>query len=513
MHAFLVVAAGILPPTVDIPSLGTIVGTTSDLYPGVDRFFNIPFAKPPRGELRWKSPVPHGPFSTTPLNGTMPGNVCVQPAIMFARLDPSDGWTRKYLDGLRMDEDCLTLNIATPARKTIAVESSPLPVMVWFHGGGYSVGSGANYRNDALVHASNHRVLVVTINYRLNIFGFLGSTELLAEATGATKPTRRGTGNYGLEDQRLALRWVQDHIHAFGGAPNAVTIFGESAGGNSVISHLVMPRSYLELDGGAEADPLYARAIIQSGTYAAAMPLRQAESIYRTVLASTGCADAACLRGRSTMAVAAAWPGPTGPVIDGVEMPGDPYVQLDAGRFNTNASVIIGHNREEMVMSLVRTHPSSFSEIDFEMAVRYVAPRLDASAMAQVKALYTGAVWAPYYPRRRGNQTLWWWAAAAAISDKEMGLGHCAVRRVARQLSRGGSPAVYMYLFAHPPIRDDTDGTYGWIFGPQFFEPGNMVSVALHPRHAKTGCGVGCRVCGMGERVRARHAQPSPLTR
>ena len=104
-------------------------------------------------------------------------------------------------------------------------------------------------------------------------------------------------------------------------------------------------------------------------------------------------------------------------------------------------------------------------------------------------------------------------AAAAAISDKEMGLGHCAVRRVARQLSRGGSPAVYMYLFAHPPIRDDTDGTYGWIFGPQFFEPGNMVSVALHPRHAKTGCGVGCRVCGMGERVRARHAQPSPLTR
>ena len=102
-----------------------------------------------------------------------------------------------------MDEDCLTLNVAAPTPGGVeAAADELLPVMVWFHGGGYSIGSGANYRADALVNAAARRVVVVTLNYRLGVFGFLGSEELAASG-------KKGTGNYGIEDQRLALRWRQ----------------------------------------------------------------------------------------------------------------------------------------------------------------------------------------------------------------------------------------------------------------------------------------------------------------
>ena len=101
-----------------------------------------------------------------------------------------------------MDEDCLTLNIAVAGKQ----EVSNLPVMVWIHGGGYSVGSGANYRNDALVNASAGAVIVVTFNYRLGLFGFLASEELASRAADGS------TGNYGMADQRLALQWVYEHI-------------------------------------------------------------------------------------------------------------------------------------------------------------------------------------------------------------------------------------------------------------------------------------------------------------
>ena len=321
------VASNVARPTVKVPGLGVVEGVTSAEYPSVDRFFAIPYAKSPVGELRWAPPEPHGPFRKSHLNGTAPGKVCIQPAKMSQRFDPSAPPV-PYIQ-LPMGEDCLTLNIATPAARRGDGDGNAtlLPVMVWFHGGGYSIGAGAHYRNDALVHASAGKVVVVTLNYRLGVFGFLGSSELAART--AARSGDRSTGNYGIDDQRLALRWVKAHIAAFGGDPDAVTIFGESAGGNSVVTHLVEPRSFGE-------DRLYSRAIIQSGTYPAAHTFEYAEATYGQVLKGTNCTDVQCLLGVDALDVAAAYPpGMVGPLVDGIALVDDPYSLLDAGSTTT----------------------------------------------------------------------------------------------------------------------------------------------------------------------------------
>ena len=135
-------------------------------------------------------------------------------------------------------------------------------------------------------------------------WGEVGSLTARADARTAATHSDNSTGNYGIEDQRLALRWVQAHIKAFGGNPHAVTIFGESAGGNSVVSHLVEPRSFPP-PSGAQQPRLYERAIVQSGTYPAAETLAEAEATYSAVLNGTGCKDVTCLLGKDALAVAA----------------------------------------------------------------------------------------------------------------------------------------------------------------------------------------------------------------
>ena len=250
--------------TVDIPGLGSVAGLPSPRYAAANRFFAIPYAKPPVGELRWASPQPHGPFASSPLDATAPGPVCYQPGTMYGPFDPAMVSPPNINPPLPMDEDCLTLNIAAPA----AEPKQPLPVMVWFHGGGHSNGASSYYPIDALVNASGRGVVVVSLNYRLGVFGFLGSAELAARGGG------NGTGNYGIEDQRLALRWVQEHIAAFGGDPTKVTIFGESAGGLSVLTHLATPQSY--------QPALYHRAIIESGVYGGAKAMAVPDPLNRS---------------------------------------------------------------------------------------------------------------------------------------------------------------------------------------------------------------------------------------
>jgi para-nitrobenzyl esterase len=383
--------------------------------------------------------------------------------------------------GFPMHEDCLTLNIATPSNN-----SGKLPVMVWFHGGAYVIGAGANYRNDALVHASEQDspVVVVTINYRLFVFGFLGGAALQASSSSAAASASassaaaprtdaradvQSTGNFGIDDQRLALRWVKQHISSFGGDPAMVTIFGESAGGNSVITHLVERESF----------GLYHRAISQSGTYAGAIPRDEAEATYEAVLKRTGCADAECLRRLSPMRLITAVPEGTqfGPVIDGVALSGDPYELLDTGAYYHSVPVLLGHNREEAAAFLPRLIPTPadrFTAGDWLKVLEGFSRgglTLNASGIAEVQRLYANGTFA--YPRVRGNQTFYWWAAVASASDAEFGLGHCSVRRVARMLAKGGT-RTFAYLFAHPAQRDLTDGTYGWrLTKGGFSTPGN----------------------------------------
>ncbi|XP_069696455.1 juvenile hormone esterase-like [Periplaneta americana] len=191
-------------------------------------FQGIPFAKPPVGDLRFKAPQPPEPWKGI-LDATKEGHNCVQRGIL-----PHD-------QGMRGNEDCLYLNVYTPKRPTDE-ESEPLDVMFWIHGGGWFAGSGDTdfYGPQYLLDKD---VILVTVNYRLGSLGFLSTED------------EECPGNNGLKDQLAGLRWVRDNIAAFGGNPDSVTIFGESAGGASVHYQVISPASR----------GLFHRAISQSG--------------------------------------------------------------------------------------------------------------------------------------------------------------------------------------------------------------------------------------------------------
>ena len=209
---------------------GALVGRTAN---GIDSFKNVPFAAPPVGPQRWRPPGAPIAWSGERDAGAV-GAICIQPP---ANGDPGVG-------PAPVSEDCLTLNIWAPADRT-----EDLPVMVWIHGGGYNNGSGtaALYDGTALARRG---VVLVTINYRLGRLGFFDHPALAADRA-AEEPA----GNYGVMDQISALAWVRDNIAAFGGDPDRVTIFGESAGGAAVTQLMVAPA----------ARGLFQRAVVQSG--------------------------------------------------------------------------------------------------------------------------------------------------------------------------------------------------------------------------------------------------------
>jgi len=229
----------------------------------VSSFLGLPYAAPPTGKLRWRPPQPAPSWSG------------VRDATQFGPSCPQSTMGNPFLPPGPVSEDCLYLNVYTPAARPGANR----PVLVWIHGGGLVQDGGRNYDGTKLAAAG---AVVVTINYRLGALGFLAHPALASRPGGAA-------GNYGLMDQQAALRWVQRNIARFGGDPGNVTIAGQSAGGLSVLAQLVSP--------GARG--LFQRAIVQSGTFALTQqPLAAAETAGQTFAKSVGCADqtAACLR-------------------------------------------------------------------------------------------------------------------------------------------------------------------------------------------------------------------------
>lgn len=209
--------------------------------PRITSFKGIPFASPPVGPLRFHAPVPSSNWV-----GTMKTHhfkpISIQP---IPGLDKENIYTREWnVDpDIPMSEDCLYLNVWTPA-------SSPnekLPVFVWYFGGGWQVGNTAEMEFDGERFA-RRGIVVVTINYRLNVFGFLSHPEITAE-------NPKQPGNFGLLDQQLATRWVKQNIAAFGGDPDNITIGGQSAGGGSTLMQVASDQN----------NGLFQKAIVQSG--------------------------------------------------------------------------------------------------------------------------------------------------------------------------------------------------------------------------------------------------------
>lgn len=219
---------------------GFLVRTSGGLLRGVARpdggaeFLGIPYAQPPVGDLRWHEPAPVKPWSGV-LTANRFGAACAQPLMA--------DWNRH--DAEAGKEDCLFLNVIAP----VWPAKQLLPVMFWLHGGGNVGGSASSalYKDGTLIR---HGVLLVTVSYRLGIFGFFSHPGLSAESA------HRGSGNYGLMDQILALRWVRDNIARFGGDPNNITVFGNSAG--AIDTGLLMTCSL--------SKDLFERAIAESGT-------------------------------------------------------------------------------------------------------------------------------------------------------------------------------------------------------------------------------------------------------
>ncbi len=227
---------------------------------GISVFKGVPYAKPPVGDLRWKPPVKIDPWTDTVDATGYPASAWqlgTESKLFINEIIDQSGFglikrtsAKWFINFARLvqrqkqSEDCLYLNIRAPEYHP----GDRLPVMVWIHGGDHQDGSGNGfpYETDSFCHEG---VILVTINYRLGVFGYLCHPDLSAESElGAS-------GNYGTLDQIAALQWIQDNISDFGGDPNQVTIFGESAGGESVAYMLTSPL----------AEGLFARAIIQSG--------------------------------------------------------------------------------------------------------------------------------------------------------------------------------------------------------------------------------------------------------
>jgi para-nitrobenzyl esterase len=303
---------------------GRIQGTEEA---GLRVFRGVPYARAPLGELRFAPPR-----TPVPWTGTRPAVAFGPAAPQVAPSGPAAGEVPAS-----QDEDCLTLNIWTPG-----TDGARRPVLVWVHGGGFAGGAGSLSLYDGRHLATRGDVVVVTLNYRLGILGFLAHPDLAAD--GAPR------GNWGLLDQVAALQWVQQHVAAFGGDPANVTVFGESAGAMSVCDLMVMPA----------AAGLFHRAIAQSGP-PVAVSMDQAEERANRVLSALELARPSQLRGvpveallEAQVRVLAGGGGGLGwsPAVDGTSLPKDPRVSFEQGEA-APVPLLIGTNRDEAKLFLV----------------------------------------------------------------------------------------------------------------------------------------------------------------
>lgn len=317
---------------------GLIEGAAVPGDPTIVAYKGIPFAAPPVGDLRWKPPQPVAPWEGVRQSAEY-GSVC--PQLPYAE---DSFWGRlQQWSSSEMSEDCLNLNVWAPAK----APREKLPVMVWIHGGGLTRGSGvrANYDGTALVRRG---VVLVTINYRLAAFGYLAHPELTAESEHGS------SGNYGILDQIAALEWVQRNIATFGGDPDRVTIFGESAGSSSVSYLMATPLT----------EGLFHRAIGQSGGAFRTMPRLDEELSGRPSPEAAGAAFAAelvgdeevslaTMRAASTQDVLDAYSrlggrayGIGGAKVDGWVFPEDVHTTFSEGRQH-DVPVLLGSNADE----------------------------------------------------------------------------------------------------------------------------------------------------------------------
>lgn len=347
---------------------------------GVVSWLGIRYAEAPVGDRRWLAPVPvsahDGVITAERFGAAAPQRP--NPAVPLGA-------------GTVMDEDCLFLNVWAPAEtRTDAGPAGPKPVMVWVHGGAYTFGSSSQPLFDGRRLVEGGDIILVTVNYRLGGLGFL-------DLTGVAVGDEAVDGNLALRDVLLALQWVQSHIGAFGGDPDDVTVFGESAGGGIVSTLLAVP----------SASGLFARAIVQSSPASSVYGVERARSVAERFFRELGVTSVAEARRCSVQQIVDAGmtvyadvpkeaPGtlPFAPVVDGELVPEHPITVLHEGR-GLPVPLMIGTNRDEATLFkymksplMPITGPTIDAMFD-AMAVEY--PGADLPSREQVLAVYEQA--------------------------------------------------------------------------------------------------------------------------
>jgi para-nitrobenzyl esterase len=440
LAAMLVAALPLLRPDTHARATCFVTTTSGDVQ-GLDvgpscTFLGIPYAAPPTMGLRWKPPQPPAPW-LTPFSATVAPASCVN------------------------SEDCLTLNVWArhPLPGTLA------PVIIWLHTGGF-VATSANFApHNGRRFAEETGVIIVAPNYRLGPLGFLAHRALAAE-----DPLRGVSGNYGLIDQRAAMQWVHDNIAAFGGDPANVTIAGTSAGAHSVGLHLVSPAS----------QGLFQHAIIQSGAPTIRWPTEVESFEQGDALATAlGCLTPAtvltCLRGKTRAQIQAALPlgsegvlePPPGrgfwqPVVDGVELPDQPRLLFEVGRFH-QVPTILGFMRDEGAGQFItRSFPSGVTLAEYES---WLSSEFGFLAPA-VQAQYPAESYAQPFD-----------AMAQVVGDGQF---VCEGRRLARVLADFHTP---VYFYSYDYVIDDVfpDRANHGLEGNILF--GNNYALPQFPNH------------------------------
>ncbi len=387
---------------------------------GVWAFSGVPYARAPVGPLRWRPPQPPAPWRGV-RDAVEFGPVAPQPRALAGVAVPGDP--------AEESEDCLTLNVWTPSP-----DGARRPVMVWIHGGGFTSGTGAGLLSRGGDLARHGDVVVVTVNYRLGALGYLAHPSL------AGGPGPDGTaGNWGLRDQVAALRWVHDHIAAFGGDPGNVTVFGESAGGMSVSALLGVPA----------ARGLFHRAIVQSGppyTHTPARARRAAEDLVRElglvaptreVLEGVPAADlvAATRALRDRLPPPGELPLPLLPVVDGAVLPRRPEEAVAAGAV-ADVPLLLGTNRDEL--SFFAFGDPRMAGMDDEALARWMARAAPHVPPGEVVERYRAARVARGEPVAPFDL---WVSAGSDLVFRWPTLALAAAQRTHQ-------PRTYVYLFA-----------------------------------------------------------------
>ncbi|MEV3859970.1 carboxylesterase family protein [Streptomyces sp. NPDC050095] len=425
-------AAALLPAAAAhaTPHHDTLVRTGSGWVRGQQtdegrQFLGIPYAQPPVGALRWRAPRPAQGWRGV-RDATGFGNRCVQTA----------SWDPGYEDPT-YTEDCLDLNVYAPDG------SAGRPVLVWLHGGGLTAGAGADIVPDTFARTTG--TVVVTVNYRLGAMGFLAAAGLDREAGSGGDGV---SGNFGLQDQQLALRWVRANVGRFGGDPSRVTIAGESAGGRSVCTQLASPTGR----------GLFRAAIIESGAYGdcAARAHGDAAASGAAFAGKLGCTSGdvvGCLRRKSAKEVLEAQSGfDWAPVVGGAFLPEQPSAAIAAGR-SARVPVLNGANEDEGRLFAYGAYDGQGKPLTAAAYPKALTDAFGEEAGRRARAAY------PLSDYRSPT-----YAYATAVGDQLMA---CSALRLDRTLARSGLP-VYAYEFADrtsPPFASIREAGKTFDFG------------------------------------------------